>query len=283
MLLKLENVKKNYGNFSLDCSMEVKRGQVTGIIGSNGAGKSTTFKSILGLIFPDGGNIEMFGKNVNDISIEDKEKIGVVLTEANVNELLRAKDLVPIMKAMFKKFSTEDYLNKCKQYNIPMDKPIKEYSTGMKAKLKLILALSHDAELLILDEPTAGLDVIMRNELLDMLRDYMEDDNRGILISSHISTDLEGICDDLYMISEGKIVMHEETDVLLSEYGIIKATKEQFDSLDKTHIISVKEEKFGYLCLTNQKDFYMENYPSVAIEKGNIDDFIILMVKGERQ
>ena len=283
MLLKLENVKKNYGNFSLDCSMEVKRGQVTGIIGSNGAGKSTTFKSILGLIFPDGGNIEMFGKNVNDISIEDKEKIGVVLTEANVNELLRAKDLVPIMKAMYKKFSTEDYLNKCKQYNIPMDKPIKEYSTGMKAKLKLILALSHDAELLILDEPTAGLDVIMRNELLDMLRDYMEDDNRGILISSHISTDLEGICDDLYMISDGKIVMHEETDVLLSEYGIIKATKEQFDSLDKTHIISVKEEKFGYLCLTNQKDFYMENYPSVAIEKGNIDDFIILMVKGERK
>ena len=283
MLLKLENVKKNYGNFSLDCSMKVKRGQVTGIIGSNGAGKSTTFKSILGLIFPDGGNIEMFGKNVNDISIEDKEKIGVVLTEANVNELLRAKDLVPIMKAMYKKFSTEDYLNKCKQYNIPMDKPIKEYSTGMKAKLKLILALSHDAELLILDEPTAGLDVIMRNELLDMLRDYMEDDNRGILISSHISTDLEGICDDLYMISEGKIVMHEETDVLLSEYGIIKATKEQFDSLDKTHIISVKEEKFGYLCLTNQKDFYMENYPSVAIEKGNIDDFIILMVKGERK
>lgn len=283
MLLKLENVKKNYGNFSLDCSMEVKRGQVTGIIGSNGAGKSTTFKSILGLIFPDGGNIEMFGKNVNDISIEDKEKIGVVLTEANVNELLRAKDLVPIMKAMYKKFSAEDYLNKCKQYNIPMDKPIKEYSTGMKAKLKLILALSHDAELLILDEPTAGLDVIMRNELLDMLRDYMEDDNRGILISSHISTDLEGICDDLYMIAEGKIVMHEETDVLLSEYGIIKATKEQFDSLDKTHIISVKEEKFGYLCLTNQKDFYMENYPSVAIEKGNIDDFIILMVKGERQ
>ncbi|MBE5947070.1 MAG: ABC transporter ATP-binding protein [Lachnospiraceae bacterium] len=283
MLLKLENVKKNYGNFSLDCSMEVKRGQVTGIIGSNGAGKSTTFKSILGLIFPDGGNIEMFGKNVNDISIEDKEKIGVVLTEANVNELLRAKDLVSIMKAMYKKFSAEDYLNKCKQYNIPMDKPIKEYSTGMKAKLKLILALSHDAELLILDEPTAGLDVIMRNELLDMLRDYMEDDNRGILISSHISTDLEGICDDLYMISDGKIVMHEETDVLLSEYGIIKATKEQFDSLDKTHIISVKEEKFGYLCLTNQKDFYMENYPSVAIEKGNIDDFIILMVKGERK
>lgn len=283
MLLKLENVKKNYGDFSLDCSMEVKRGQVTGIIGSNGAGKSTTFKSILGLIFPDGGNIEMFGKNINDITIKDKEKIGVVLTEANVNEILKAKDLVPIMKAMYKSFSAEEYLGKCKQYKLPMDKPIKEYSTGMKAKLKLILALSHDAELLILDEPTAGLDVIMRNELLDMLRDYMEDDNRGILISSHISTDLEGICDDLYMIADGKIVMHEDTDVLLSEYGIIKATKEQYDAIDKEYIISVKEEKFGYLCLTNQKDFYIDNYPNIAIEKGNIDDFIILMVKGERK
>ncbi len=283
MLLKLENVKKNYGDFSLDCSMEVKRGQVTGIIGSNGAGKSTTFKSILGLIFPDGGNIEMFGKNINDITIKDKEKIGVVLTEANVNEILKAKDLVPIMKAMYKSFSAEEYLGKCKQYKLPMDKPIKEYSTGMKAKLKLILALSHDAELLILDEPTAGLDVIMRNELLDMLRDYMEDDNRGILISSHISTDLEGICDDLYMIADGKIVMHEDTDVLLSEYGIIKATKEQYDAIDKEYIISVKEEKFGYLCLTNQKDFYIDNYPNIAIEKGNIDDFIILMVKGEKK
>lgn len=283
MLLKLENVKKNYGDFSLDCSMEVKRGQVTGIIGSNGAGKSTTFKSILGLIFPDGGNIEMFGKNINDITIKDKEKIGVVLTEANVNEILKAKDLVPIMKAMYKSFSAEEYLGKCKQYKLPMDKPIKEYSTGMKAKLKLILALSHDAELLILDEPTAGLDVIMRNELLDMLRDYMEDDNRGILISSHISTDLEGICDDLYMIADGKIVMHEDTDVLLSEYGIIKATKEQYDAIDKEYIIAVKEEKFGYLCLTNQKDFYIDNYPNIAIEKGNIDDFIILMVKGEKK
>ena len=171
MLLKLENVKKNYGDFSLDCSMEVKRGQVTGIIGSNGAGKSTTFKSILGLIFPDGGNIEMFGKNINDITIKDKEKIGVVLTEANVNEILKAKDLVPIMKAMYKSFSAEEYLGKCKQYKLPMDKPIKEYSTGMKAKLKLILALSHDAELLILDEPTAGLDVIIINEFLDRLRD----------------------------------------------------------------------------------------------------------------
>ena len=283
MLLKLENVKKDYGTFNLDCSIEVKRGQVTGLVGSNGAGKSTTFKSILGLIFPDSGNIEMFGKKLNDITPEDKEKLGVVLTEANTFDYLRPKDLVSILKAMYKSFSETDYIAKCHQYKVPLDKTIKDFSTGMKAKLKVIIALSHDAELLILDEPTAGLDVIMRNELLDMLREYMEDDRRGILISSHISTDLEGLCDDFYMISNGEIIIHEETDVLLSEYGILKLTDDQYDTIDKQYIIATKREKFGYLCLTNQKDFYQENYPQVAIEKGNIDDFIILMVQGERK
>ena len=283
MLLKLEHVKKEYDSFKLDCSLEVKKGQVTGLVGSNGAGKSTTFKSILGLIFPDGGSIEVLGKDISAITASDKEEIGVVLTEANVCEYLTAKDLIPIMKAMYKDFSTEDYMDKCKAYGIPLKKIIKDFSTGMKAKLKVILAMSHNAKLLILDEPTAGLDVIMRNELLDMLRDYMENEERGILISSHISTDLEGLCDDIYMIANGKIIIHEETDVLLSEYGVLKLTKEQYETVDKAYILSSKEEKFGYLCLTNQKDFYMENYPEIAIEKGNIDDFIILMEKGVRK
>ncbi|MBQ4284532.1 MAG: ABC transporter ATP-binding protein [Lachnospira sp.] len=283
MLLKLENVRKSYGTFELDCSIEVKKGQVTGLVGSNGAGKSTTFKSILGLIFPESGNIEMFGKKLSDITPADKENLGVVLTEANMCELLRAKDVAPILKGMYKKFSTDEFYQRCKNYGIPLDKPIKEFSTGMKAKLKVIIAMSHDAKLLILDEPTAGLDVIMRNELLDMLREYMEDEERGILISSHIATDLEGLCDDIYMISKGKIVIHEDTDVLLSEYGLLKVTKEQYETIDKQYIISEKEERFGYLCLTNQKDFYQENYPNVAIEKGSIDDLIIMMTKGGKR
>ncbi|MBQ9936291.1 MAG: ABC transporter ATP-binding protein [Lachnospiraceae bacterium] len=282
MLLKLENVKKDYGTFCLDCSIEVKKGQVTGLVGSNGAGKSTTFKSILGLIFPDSGSIEMFGKKLDEITPADKERLGVVLTEANTFDYLKVKDIISILKAMYKNFSEEYFIAKCNQYKVPLNKTIKEFSTGMKAKLKVIIALSHDAELLILDEPTAGLDVIMRNELLDMLREYMEDDKRGILISSHISTDLEGLCDDFYMISNGKIIIHEETDVLLSEYGVLKLTDDQYDTIDKQYVIATKREKFGYLCLTNQKDFYQENYPQIAIEKGNIDDFIIIMVQGDR-
>lgn len=283
MLLKLDAVKKRYGAFELDCSIEVKKGQVTGLVGRNGAGKSTTFKSVLGLIFPDSGTIEMFGKKLSELTTEDREQLGVVLTEAGACELFTAKDLLPVLKAMYKRFSEQEYLGKCKQYDIPMDKPLKEFSTGMKAKFKIIMALSHDAKLLILDEPTAGLDVVMRTELLDMLRDYMEDEERAILISSHISTDLEGLCDDIYMISDGKIVIHEETDVLLSEYGVLKVTEEQYEGLEKEYIMATVKEKFGYLCLTNRKEFYQENYPQLAIEKGNIDDLIMMMGKGGRK
>ena len=150
MLLKLENVKKNYGSFSLDCSLEVRKGQVTGLVGRNGAGKSTTFKSILGLVYPDSGSIEMFGKKLSDVTPEDKEQLGVVLTEANACELFTAKDILPVLKAMYKSFSEQEYLGKCKQYDIPMEKPLKEFSTGMKAKFKIIMALSHNAKLLII-------------------------------------------------------------------------------------------------------------------------------------
>lgn len=283
MLLKLNNVKKSYGGFELNCSIEVKRGQVTGLVGRNGAGKSTTFKSILGLIYPDSGEIEMFGKKLSEVTPEDKEQLGVVLAEANACELFTAKDMLSILKAMYKSFSEQEYLAKCKQYDIPMNKPIKEFSTGMKAKFKIIMALSHDAKLLILDEPTAGLDVVMRNELLDMLREYMDNEENAILISSHIATDLEGLCDEIYMISGGNIVLREETDVLLSEYGVLKVTEEQYEKLEKEYILATKKEKFGYLCLTSRKDFYQENYPQIAIEKGNIDDLIVMLGKGGRK
>lgn len=283
MLLKLNNVKKSYGGFELNCSIEVKRGQVTGLVGRNGAGKSTTFKSILGLIYPDSGEIEMFGKKLSEVTPADKEQLGVVLAEANACELFTAKDMLPILKAMYKSFSEQEYLAKCKQYDIPMNKPIKEFSTGMKAKFKIIMALSHDAKLLILDEPTAGLDVVMRNELLDMLREYMDNEENAILISSHIATDLEGLCDEIYMISGGNIVLREETDVLLSEYGVLKVTEEQYEKLEKEYILATKKEKFGYLCLTSRKDFYQENYPQIAIEKGNIDDLIVMLGKGGRK
>ena len=154
----------------------------------------------------------------------------------------------------------------------------------MKAKLKLLAAISHDAKLLILDEPTAGLDVIARDELLELLREFMEqDEERSVLISSHISGDLESLCDDLYMIQDGKIVLHEDTDVLLSEYALLKVDEEQYEKLDKQYILRVKKETYGYSCLTNQKQFYIENFPKIAIEKGTVDEVISLMVRGNEE
>ena len=168
------------------------------------------------------------------------------------------------------------------QFELPKNKKIKEFSTGMKAKLKVIVAMSHQAKLLILDEPTAGLDVIARDELLDMMRDYMaEDDQRSILISSHISSDLETICDDFYMIHNGHVIMHEDTDVLLSDYALLKVDFKQFEQLDKDYILKSKKESYGYSCLTNQKQYYKENYPDIVIENGHIDDVMTMMIRGE--
>lgn len=280
-MLRLNKVKKEYKGFQLDCTLEVQEGCVTGLIGKNGAGKSTTFKAILGLISTDGGSIEIFGKPAAEFGSRGKEDIGVVMSDAGFSGYLTIQDLIPVLKSIYTNFKEEEFREKCKKFRLPTDKKIKEFSTGMKRKLQVLAALTHEAKLLILDEPTAGLDVVARDELLDMLRGYMEQEGRGILISSHISGDLEGICDDLYMIEEGKIVLHEETDVLLDSYGILKVTEEQYGKLDQEHILRHRKEEFGYSCLTDQRQFYQENYPEIAVEKGSIDELIMMMVRGE--
>ena len=281
MLVKMEHVKKHYKDFALDCSLQVEEGRVTGLIGPNGAGKSTAFKAILDLIDIDAGAIAVLGKANGRLTQDDREQIGVVLSDSGFSGYLSVRDIIPIMNNLYRRFDRTAFVNMCKEFNIPLDKKIKEFSTGMKAKLQVISAMCHDARLLILDEPTAGLDVIARDELLDLLRGYMEPGDRAILISSHISSDLEGRCDDLYMIDGGKIILHEETDVLLDEYGVLKLTEEQYDKLDKEHILARKKEGFGVSCLTAQKQFYKENYPGIVIEKGSIDKVITMMIRGE--
>ncbi len=280
-MLRLNRVKKEYKGFQLDCTLEVQKGCVTGLIGKNGAGKSTTFKAILGLINTDGGSIEIFGKPVSEMGIRDREDIGVVMSDSGFSGYLMVCDLIPMLKSMYRNFREEEFRRQCEKFRIPMDKKIKEFSTGMKRKLQVLAAITHEAKLLILDEPTSGLDVVARDKLLDMLRAYMEQEERSILISSHISGDLEGICDDIYMIDDGKIVLYEETDVLLDSYGILKVTQEQYEELDREYILRYKKEEFGYSCMTNQRRFYQENYPQITVEKGNIDELIMMMVRGE--
>ena len=274
-MLKIKDLKKSYDLFQLDVSFEIPRGCITGLIGANGAGKSTIFKGILDLISIDGGTIEIFGKDYKTLSKKEKEKLGVVLAESGFSGFLTVQDVAKILENMYSQFDKAMFFDYCKRYQLPLKKQIKEFSTGMKAKLKILTAISHKAEFLFLDEPTTGLDVLAREDLLSMLREYMEEnENRTILISSHISTDLEGLCDDLYMIDNGKVVLHEEIDTLLGQYGLLKISSEQYDTLDKNYLLRKKRESWGYACLTNQKQFYLENYPSYTMEKGSIDEVI---------
>ena len=283
MMLKIEHVRKNYDTFSLDCSLEVPQGCVTGLIGQNGAGKTTTFKALLGLISIDGGSIQIFDKNLQEFQVQDKQKLGVVLSDSGFSGYLTVDDIIPVLTHLYDSFDQSFFLQHLQKFGLPRSKKIREFSTGMKAKLKVLAAISHNPRLLILDEPTAGLDVVARDELLDMLRTFMEqDEQRSILISSHISSDLETMCDDLYMIHEGRIILHEDTDVLLSDYALLKVNEEQYRRLDTQYLLCSRKESYGYSCLTNQKQFYLENYPEIAIEKGSIDNVVTMMLRGEK-
>ena len=280
-MLKIEHLQKHYDNFALDCSLNVKPGCVTGLIGANGAGKSTTFKAVLGLISTDGGTVQIMGKDLKTFTAKDRQRLGVVLSDSGFSGYLTIRDVLSILNQMYDTFDRKFFLEQTERFQLPMDRPIREFSTGMRAKLKVLAAISHDVRLLLLDEPTAGLDVIARDSLLEMLQDIMErDEERAILISSHISSDLETLCDDLYMVYQGKVVLHEDTDVLLSDYGILKVDEQQFQKLDREYLLRYKKEGYGYSCLTNQRQYYMENCPGIVVEKGNVDEVITMMVGG---
>ena len=280
-MLKLNHITKHYQDFTLDCSLEVNPWFVTGLVGPNGAGKSTTFKAALGLIHTDAGSIEWFGQKVSAPGPAMKQEIGVVLSESGFSEYLTVRDIVPILQSLYPRFQKEAFLKNCDRFRIPPDKKIQSFSTGMKVRLKVLTAMSYQARILLLDEPTAGLDVLARQDLTDMLREYMEGEDRSILISSHISSDLEGLCDDIYLISGGRTILHEDTDILLGKYGVLKVSDDQFASLDRQYILRTVKEPYGYRCLTDEKQFYVENYPKIIVENGSIDDTIMLMVKGD--
>ena len=282
-MLEIKGVKKSYGEFQLDCSLNVEKGRITGLVGENGAGKSTLFKAMLGLISYDGGEIKIMGKIPEELNEKEKEELGVVLAEAGFSGYLKGKDVEAVLARLYPRFEAEKFHQMCERYQIPLNKFIKEYSTGMKAKLNLIIALTHQAEFLMLDEPTAGLDVGARETMLDILREYMEEDpERSILISSHISSDLEHLCDDIYVIHKGKIILHEEMDTILEKYAVLKVSGAQYKEVDKSYILKEKKESFGISCLTNEKQYYIENYPEIVVESGSLDQVILMLTGGER-
>ena len=277
-MINLTGVKKHYGYFNLDCTMDVKPGRVTGLVGRNGSGKSTIFKAILNLITIEDGSIEVFPEGGYENSTAKKQDIGVFLNYSGIPEGLTIKQVANILASMYPRFNKGKFLDQCSAYELPLKKKIKTFSTGMKTKLKILIATSYDAKLLLLDEPTTGLDIIARDEILHLLRTFMLPGDKSILISSHIAEDLESICDDIYMIDEGKIIFHEDMDNILDQYGILKLNDDQFKSIDKEYLMKINREDYGYICLTKEKQFYLENYKDIVIEKCSIDMLMRMLV-----
>lgn len=282
-MIIMQDVRKKYGDYEFRMSMEIPHGRITGLVGKNGAGKSTAIKLMLGLTKPDSGNISVLGSDGKELTPAVKQKIGVSLAESGFSSQLSIEDMKQILSKMYREFDRQLFAKQCEKMKLPKKKKMKDFSTGMKAKLKVLTALTHNADLLILDEPTAGLDIEARNEILDLLREYVtHNEKSSILITSHIATDLESLCDDIYLIHDGKMIIHEDTDVILEQYGVLKVSEEQYEKLDQKAILKSRRESYGYACFTSDRKFYQENYPGIVVEKGGIDELILMMTGGYR-
>ena len=276
--IEIKNVTKKYDGFLLDkISFDVPAGSIVGLIGENGAGKTTTIKSILNITKSE-GTVKIFNKDINQNEKEIKQNIGVVLDDSFLSTYLTPKYINSVMKEFYKNWDEEKYNKLLKQFGLPSDKLIKDFSSGMKMKLKIATAISHNPKLLILDEPTSGLDPVVRNEILDIFRKYIEEDEtRSILLSSHITTDLEHISDYIIFIDRGKTILNVPTNELLENYGIIKCSKEEFAKISEDDYISYRKSKYQYEVLTSDKNKIKKKYNISSIDKPCIE-----YIRGER-
>lgn len=281
--IELQNLSKRYKDFELkNISFNVPQGCIVGLIGENGAGKTTTIKSILNIAKSE-GTIKIFGKDIRKNEKEIKEKIGVVLDDSFLSDYLTPKQINSIMKDIYSTWEESKYIELLKQFNLPLNKLIKEFSSGMKMKLKIAVAISHDPQILILDEPTSGLDPVVRNEILDIFRKYIEEDEtRSILLSSHITTDLEHISDYIIFIEKGNIVFNMPTPELLENYGVIKCSEDDFLKIDSIDYIRYKKEKYQYEVLTKDKNNIRKKYNIETIDKPSIEEIMLFYIKGEK-
>ena len=241
--LEIKSLNKSYPGFTLDnLNLTLPQGCILGLIGENGAGKSTTILSVLDLIRPDSGSITILGTEHTRLSRED---IGVVLDEVGIPECLTASQVGKVMKNLFKNWDSRRFDELLTQFSIPDGKIFKEFSRGMKMKLGIAVAMSHGARLLILDEATSGLDPVVRDEVVTMLSEFTREEGHSILISSHIVSDLEKLCDYIAFLHRGKLMLYEEKDVLLSRYGIVYCTHEQLPLLSPAAVLHRKENPYG--------------------------------------
>ena len=281
-ILSIKNLNKEYNNFKLkNINLTIPKGSIVGFIGENGAGKTTTIKSILNLINIDSGEIKIFNKDFKQNEKEIKEDIGVVLDNSFMPNELTANDINKIMKLMYKTYDEKLFFDYLEKFNLEKNKMIKEYSTGMLMKLKILTQLSHHPKLLILDEPTSGLDPIARSEILDMFLEFIQDENNSIFVSSHITTDLQQVADYIIFISDGEIILNSEKDKLLDNYAVVKCSENEFNKLDKKDIIKYKKNRYEYQVLIDNRKKFKEKYEIKTIDKAALDDIMLLYIKGE--
>ncbi|MEF2835985.1 MAG: ABC transporter ATP-binding protein [Clostridia bacterium] len=281
--IKVKNLNKKYEGFELkNISFEIPEGSIVGLIGENGAGKTTTIKSILNIINSE-GEIQVLGKDIKQNEKEIKSKLGVVLDDSFLSEYLTPKKINSIMKDFYNTWDKKLFEKYIKIFKLPENKMIKDFSSGMKMKLKIATAISHKPQILILDEPTSGLDPIVRNEILDIFRQFIaEDETRSILVSTHITTDLEHISDYIMFIKNGEITLNLPTSEILENYGIVKCDEKDFSKISKEDYEYYRKEKYQYEVLVKNKKMIKSKYGISTIDKASIEDIMLFYIKGEK-
>lgn len=281
--IEVEKLNKEYKKFKLDnVSFKIPKGTIMGFIGENGAGKSTTIKAMLNLIKKDSGNVKILGEEIVDDAKDIKENLGIVLDGGNFHEKLNIKSINKIMKNIYRKWEEEEFYKYIERFNIDTSKKIEEFSKGMKMKLSIAVALSHKAKILILDEATSGLDPIVRDEILDIFMDFIQDEEHSILISSHITSDLEKIADYITFIHNGKILFSANKDKLIYDMGIAKCTEADFKSIEKDDRIFYKKGTFSYEVLVKDRLTFSKKYPKLVIDNSNLEEIMLFYIKGEK-
>ena len=282
-VIELKNVKKDYGDFVLDnISFSVPTGSVCGFIGQNGAGKTTTSQIILDAIKRDGGEVYVFGKNIDEGTAALKEDIGVVFDEMGFHDFLTPKQINTVMKNIYKNWDETAFFDYLKKFSLPVRKACGKFSRGMRMKLQIATAMSHKAKLLIMDEPTSGLDPIVRNEIIQIFREFVIEEDHSILLSSHITTDLEKIADEVVFIDAGKIVLKGNKDEIIEKHGILRCKKDEVKQISESLIVDVDVSSMGAEILVNDKKAASKLYPGMVIDEAGLEQIMIHYVNSSK-
>lgn len=280
--LDVQGLTKRYPNFLLnEVSFSVPRGTIVGLIGENGAGKSTTINAILNLVEKDAGQIEILGKKEQEIDFDTRNRIGIVFDKHNFPVSMSPNNLGKLLETVYPLWDRNRYWELLKKFSLPKDRKIKKLSKGMKMKLAIAVALSHHSEILILDEATSGLDPIVRDDILDMLLEFVQDENHSVLVSSHITSDLEKIADYIVFLHAGKVIFSKTKDELRYHYGIMKCGAAQFKKMDRADIVAYRKQDFEWQILVENRTEAQRKYPNSIIDPATLDDIMLLFIKGE--